>query len=178
MFDPKDSKTIGYHLFFFPEGQLFDDLQATINQLAEKYGGAKFEPHLTLLARIPKADEAELVAKTQQLAATMQPFEVEPKEVFAEDTYFRALYCKAEPNAKMEEYHQKALAMFVVQDVNVYMPHLSLFYGNVPQSIKDTMIASLSLPASMKFLTDKVYLYRTEGEAQDWVRIGEYPLGK
>ena len=178
MFDPKDSKTIGYHLFFLPQGELFDSLQSTINTLAEKYSGVKFEPHLTLLARIPKAEEAELVAKTQQLAATMQPFEVEPKEILIEDAYFRALYCKAEPNAKMEEYHQKALEMFGVQDVNAYMPHLSLYYGNVPQSIKEKMIASLSLPASMKFLVDKVYLYRTEGEAQDWVRVGAYLLGK
>ena len=178
MFDPKDSKTIGYHLFFFPQGELFDTLQGVINTLAEKYNGAKLEPHVTLLARIPTADQAELVAKTKQLASTMEPFGVEPKEVVAQNAYFRALYCKAEPNPKLNEYHQKALAMFSVQDVNVYMPHLSLFYGNVPQTIKDEMIASLLLPASMKFLVDKVYLYRTEGEAQDWVRIGEYPLGK
>ena len=178
MFDPKESKTVGYHLFFLPSGELFDSLQDIINTLAEKYGGVKFEPHLTLLARIPKTDEAELVAKTQQLAATMQPFEVEPKEVLAEDAYFRALYCKAEPNATMEKYHQKALEAFGVQDVNVYMPHLSLYYGNVPQSTKDEMMASLSLPTSMKFLVDKVYLYRTEGEAKDWVRVEVYPLGK
>lgn len=178
IFDPKDSKTIGYHLFFLPSGELFDNLQSTINTLAEKYNGVKFEPHLTLLARIPKADEGELIAKTQRLAKMMASFEVELKKIFAEDAYFRALYCKAEPNSIMEEYHQRALETFGVQDVNVYMPHLSLYYGNVPQSTKDEMIASLSLPASMKFLIDKVHLYRTEGEAQDWVRVGEYPLGK
>jgi|SRR3989338_11067715 len=178
MFDPRESKTVGYHLFFLPEGELFDNLQRTINELADKYQGAKFEPHLTLLARIPKADETELVTKTQQLASIMEPFEVEPKEVIVQDAYFRALYCKAEPNLKMEEYHQKALEMFGVEDVNVYMPHLSLYYGNAPQSTKDEMIVSLLLPNSMKFLVDKVYLYQTEGEAQNWVRIGAYPLGK
>ena len=178
MFDPKESKTVGYHLFFLPEEELFDSLQNTINAVAVKYGGVKFEPHLTLLARIPKADEAELMVKTKALASTMEVFEVEPKEILAEDAYFRALYCRAEPNAKMEKYHQKALEMFGVQDVNVYMPHLSLYYGNVPQSTKDEMIASLSLPVSMRFLVDRVYLYRTEGEAQDWVRVGAYLLGK
>src|SRR5438105_2353445 len=122
MFDPKENKTVGYHLFFLPEGELFEVLQNIINTLAEKYDGVKFEPHLTLLARIPKANEAELVAKTQKLAVTMQPFEVEPKEVRTENTYFRALYCKAEPNPMMEEYHQKALEAFDVTDVNVYMP--------------------------------------------------------
>lgn len=178
MFDPKESKTVGYHLFFLPEGELFDNLQHTINELAEKYQGAKFEPHLTLLARIPKADKTELVAKTKQLASMMEPFEVEPKEVVAQDAYFRALYCKAEPNSKIEEYHQKALEMFGIQDVNIYLPHLSLYYGNVSQSIKDEMIASLQLPSSMKFLVDKVYLYQTEGEAENWIRIGAYLLGK
>src|SRR3989344_8365651 len=108
MFDPKDSKTVGYHLFFLPEEELFDSLQNTINAVAVKYGGVKFEPHLTLLARIPKADEAELMVKTKQLVAVMSPFEVEPKEVRFEDAYFRSLYCKAEPNLTMEEYHQKA----------------------------------------------------------------------
>lgn len=108
----------------------------------------------------------------------MKPFEIEPKEIRAEDTYFRALYCKAEPNAELEEYHQKALEIFGVQDVNVYMPHLSLYYGNIPQFTKDEMIASLALPNSMKFLVDRIYLYRTEGEAQDWLRVGEYPLIK
>lgn len=178
MFDPKDSKTVGYHLFFLPSGKLFDSMQNTINRLAEKYGGMRFEPHITLLARITKADESELVAKTKELASTMEPFEIEPKKIYAEDTYFRALYCKAKYNAKLKRYHQNALEMFGIQDVNPYFPHSSLFYGNVPQSTKDEMIASLSLPASMKFLVDTVYLYRTEGEAKDWVRVGAYPLGK
>lgn len=174
MFDPKSNETIGYHLFLLPQGELFDDLQNTINALAEKYDGVKFEPHATLLARISKADEAELVAKTKMLASMMEPFEIEPKEVCAEDAYFRALYCKAERNPKLEEYHQKALEVFGVEDVNVYMPHVSLYYGNTPQSIKSEMIKSLALPTSMKFSVDKVYLYRTEGGAENWVQVGGY----
>ena len=174
MFDSKSSKTIGYHLFFLPSGELFDNLQNTINTLAEKYNGAKFEPHVTLLARIPKSDEAELISKTKKLVETMKLFEIEPKEICAEDAYFRALYCKAELNTKLEEYHQKALEIFGLKDVNNYIPHLSLYYGNIPQSTKNEIIKSLSLPVNMKFLADRVYLYRTEGEVKDWVRIGEY----
>jgi len=174
MFDPQDNKTIGYHLFFLPQGKLFDDLQNIINALAEKYDGVKFEPHATLLARIPKAEETDLIAKTKQLAGIMKPFEIEAKEIYTEDAYFRALYCKAEPNVALESYHKKALEMFGMQDANIYVPHVSLYYGNVPQSTKDGMISSLSLPAIVKFLVDRVYLYRTEGETKNWVKIGEY----
>ena len=177
MFDPKDSNTIGYHLFFLPSGKLFDDLQNIIDVLAEKYNGARFEPHLTLLARIPKADEKELIAETKKLAGTMKPFEIELKTVHVEDAYFRALYCKAEYSSELKASHQKALDIFGFQDVNLYFPHLSLYYGNISNVLKEEMIASLSLPTPLNFVADKIYLYRTEGEAKDWVRIGEYVLG-
>jgi 2'-5' RNA ligase len=177
MFDPKDSKTIGYHLFLLPQGELFDNFQTIITDFAKKYQGPVFEPHVTLLARIPKADEAGLIDKTKKLAAMMQPFEISLEQVEAQDTYFRALYCKAEVNPELTDYHQKALEMFDVEDVNTYFPHLSLYYGNLARSAKDEMISSLKLPMNMKFLVDRVYLYRTEGEAQDWVSVGAYKLG-
>lgn len=173
-FDSKSGKTIGYHLRLLPSGELFNRLQNTISTLAEKYDGVKFEPHVTFLARIPKASEIELIAKTKELAGMMKPFEIEPKEIYIEDAYFRALYCKAESCEELERYHQKALEMFGTQDVNVYIPHLSLYYGDVLKSVKGEMIASLSLPVSMKFLVDRIYLYRTEGEPKDWVQVGEY----
>lgn len=173
MFNPKDSKTRGYHLFLLPQGELFNILQNVINSLAEKYNGPKFKPHVTLLARIPEADELELMDKTKKLVSSMKLFEIELKEVVAQDAYFQALYCKAEPSLKLDEYHQKAMEIFGVKDVNIY-PHLSLYYGNVSQYIKDEMIQSLSLPSPMKFLIDRVCLYRTEGKVRDWIQVGEY----
>lgn len=173
MFDPKDSKTIGYHLFLLPSEELCNTLQSTINVLAQKYDGPIFEPHVTLLARIPKDDEVKLLEKTQQLAGIMKPFEIELGEVGFEDTYFRSLYLKAKANPALDEYHKKALELFGVEEVNTYAPHLSLFYGNISQAMKDEMVSSLSILTNKKFLVDKVYLYRTEGEAQDWVRVSE-----
>ena len=174
MFDPKDSKTIGYHVFFLPSGELFNSLQNVINMLAQKYHGAKFEPHVTLLARIPKDNETELVKKSKNLANIMKPFKIKLKDIFAEDAYFRALYIKAEYNLALEEYHQKSLELFGVKDVNTYIPHLSLYYGNTSQFTKNEMIKSLLLPSDMNFLVDRIYLYRTEGGAENWVQIGSY----
>lgn len=108
----------------------------------------------------------------------MEPFEIELTDIHAENSYFRALYCKAESGLLLETCHRKALEMFNAQDINVYIPHLSLYYGNLPQSTKGEMVASLLLPTGMKFLADRIYLYRTEGGAQDWVRTGEYLLNK
>ncbi len=176
MFDPKDSKTVGYHLFFLPPKKLFTELQDIIDTLAERYDGIKLEPHVTLLARIPKAGEEELMIKTRKLAGMMRPFEIEPKTICAEEAYFRALYCKTEYSPELKSYHQEALNIFGIQDVNIYFPHLSLYYGSSLYVHKNEAIASLSLPVPMKFIVDKVFLYRTEGEADSWVKVGECQL--
>ncbi len=175
MFDPKSTKTVAYHLLLLPSGELFNNLQNTINILAEKYHGPKFDPHVTLLGT-QKTDEAELIAKIKKFASEINSFEIELKEICTEDAYFRALYCKAEHNPKLEEYHQKAMEIFNIENLSIYTPHLSLYYGNIPQSTKQEMIKSLSLPTNMKFLVDKVYLYHTEGEVEDWVQVGAYQL--
>lgn len=169
MFEPQSSIATGYHLFLMPSGQLFNELK-TITKT--------FDPHVTLLAGIPKTDEAELIAKIQKLASFMKPFEIELGDIATEDAYFRALYLKVKPNPLLKEYHQKALEIFDMDEENAYMPHLSLYYGNVTQSAKDEMIKSLVLPENMKFLVDRIYLYHTEGQAQDWARAGEYVLGQ
>ncbi len=176
MFDPKDSRTIGYHLFLLPTGELFDVLQRTITDLAQRYQGPVFDPHVTLLARISKSDEGELLAATEKLASLMTPFELELKDVDGYDAYFRALFWTAQPDDAIRDYHQMALDLFGVQDANPYMAHASLYYGNISKSTKDEMIRSLSLPARAIFQVDALYLYRTEGETQDWVRIATYPL--
>lgn len=176
MFDPKDSRTVGYHLFYLPPGRVFLDLQNIISDLAVKYGGPKFEPHVTLLARIPTEEEKKLIEKTMALANVLKPVEVALEKILMEDTYFRALYCKAGPNSTLDHYHQKALEIFGMEDVNGYFPHLSLYYGNISQAEKEEAVRPLSLPATLKFTADRIYLYRTDGEAQDWTRVGEYPL--
>ena len=38
-----------YSICLMPEAQTFKKLQKLINELAEKYSGQKFEPHITLL---------------------------------------------------------------------------------------------------------------------------------
>lgn len=176
MFDPKDNRVTGYHLFLLPQGELFRTLEHTIRELKERFNGVLFEPHITLLARIPEQGEEALVEKTRQLATTMKPFEVQLKEIGMEDVYFRALYLKAEPNELLQNFHKKAQTLFHVEDNGTYMPHLSLYYGNTPSAVKRTMVESLSLPEEITMTVDRVCLYRTEGEADAWVRVGEYPF--
>ena len=56
-----------YTVSIIPQGEVFDRLYGLIKELAEKYYGPVFEPHVTLLGGIP-LPEAEMRAKTEKLA--------------------------------------------------------------------------------------------------------------
>ena len=178
MIDPKDNKTIGYHIFILPTGKLFNILQETINELAEKYQGPFFEPHLTLLGRIPNSSEAELIQKTKVLANALRSFEISLANIQTEDMYFRSFYYTTRESEELKSAHKKALDLFGMQDEREYIPHVSLYYGNIQQSVKDEMRSSLLLPNKPTFFAETVYLYKTNGEPKNWVRVGAYPLGE
>lgn len=178
MIDPRSSRTEGYHLFLEPTGRLKDELSSIISKLAEEYEAPVFIPHVTVLARIPAEDEAVLVARTEALAKMLSPFELTFEGLDMEDIYFRALYLQAQSTKELTECHAQAVEIFDMEDSNAYRPHLSLLYGNYPAARKQETINILAAPLGSSFLVDRVHLYKTEGEAHAWRKMGEYPFAR
>lgn len=174
MFDPTSDKTIGYHLFVEPSGPLADELKAAIDGLAEAHGGPKFDPHVTVTARIPDGNDNLVIAKTRELVAGCKPFSLTLGELGSENAYFRALYIKVEPSEALEALHARADEIFSLTSASPYLPHLSLLYGNFPQSKKDEIILSLLHPQGESFLVDRIHLYRTEGGTESWQKMQEF----
>lgn len=176
MFDPKDSKTIGHHVFFLPPNNARESLQEIITSLAHAYDSIPFEPHITLLARIEHSNEEYLKKQAAKMAQTMQPFTVVLDTLAFEDVYYRALYYKVRNREPLAAYHKTAATIFGMSENPQYMPHLSLFYGNISEEKKKEMMENTALPERIEFVVDTLYLYRTSGEAHQWRRVGEYPL--
>ena len=177
MFDPKSSRFIGYSLWLSSSGELSDHLSIVIKTLAKDYNGPVFGPHVTLLTITSQLNEAEIILRTKKLVKNIKPFNIELGKIATEDSFFRSCYCIANRNnTNLQLCRTEALKVFEMQEHGAYMPHLSLYYGNLPQSTKDSMISSISLPKIMKFLVNRIYVYRTEGETQDWVRVGSFIL--
>ena len=175
-FDPKDSKTTGYHLFLIPPQELCGELQGVISQLAQEYQSISFVPHVTVLARIQEGSETDLIGKTERLAELLEPLQISLSEVCTEDAYYRALYLKAEEHEALHTAHSQALSMFGMKDSVLYTPHLSLYYGNTSVESKEKMIESLSLSIPIRFRADHLYLYKTEGEAHQWKLVHQSKL--
>ena len=175
MIAPASDKTDGYHLFLEPEGKLREEVVAIIGSLAAEFTGPMFSPHVTLLARIPVEEEGVLIEKTKQLASSLSPFEVALGTVDMERAYFRALYLQVE-SEEIKNVHQRANELFSMQDEREYVPHMSLLYGNYPETQKQEVASALEVPSRSSFLVNKLHLYKTDGETSNWVKIAEVPF--
>lgn len=178
MIDPHTSKTIGYHLFFEPVGEVAQELQILITKVAGEFNALIFNPHVTLLARIPEQLESEdiLIEKTEKLAQLLPPITLSFGDLNAQDSYFKALYIEINEKEQMVEYHKKASELFETPDEGIYFPHLSLLYGNYTEEQKTPALQTIILPEQKSFVADKVYLYKTDGETQNWKQVFECKL--
>ena len=176
MIDPHDSNTIGYYLFFEPVGEIASELQTTITKLAGEFNAPIFNPHVTLLARIPEQPEDVLIEKTKELAQSLAPITLSFGNLHAQDVYFKALYIEINEKEQMVEYHIKASELFETPDEGIYFPHLSLLYGNYPAEQKSHALQTIILPEQKSFLADTIYLYKTDGETKNWKKIFECML--
>ena len=173
MFDPSSSKTTGYHLFAEPAGDLAKELRHQIATLAQEYGGPIFSPHITILSRVEGSVD-ELVTKTETLVASTPSFEVDLGELHAEDAYFRSLNIAIDTNIELMQLHERAKRLFSVEDTALYIPHISLLYGNYSQEEKNKTLETLKYLKGTSFILNSISLYKTEGEADQWEKIREF----
>lgn len=176
MVDPHATTTSGYHLFLEPTGVLRERLSATITELAERYGGPVFPPHVTLLAHIPEGAEAEVRARAQELAQRLTPLQIRLSQPAGEDAYFRNLYLHVLPTEELLQAHDIAEAFFAQNSLSVYMPHLSLVYGTLTAPEQATCIHGLGVPPGESFSADTLHLYKTEGSVSEWKLLESFPL--
>jgi 2'-5' RNA ligase len=169
MTDPQSDRTSGYHLFIEAADEA---LQHMINELAESFGGPIFPAHVTLLSGIIAAEPEALLQRAEQLAHGSAPFELALGETAMEDTYFRALYLRVQPSETLVALHVRAKELFPAQS-SLYMPHLSLLYGNYPEERKRAALATLLVPEGVKILVDRFSLYHTEGTVAEWQKMAE-----
>lgn len=176
-FNPQSPETTGYHIFLEPENQLRKKIQNIINNLSEEYSGPVFTPHVTLLARIQGDSDTEVIEKTKLLAQQMKAFSISLAGIDSRPAYFQACFLQLVNEALVVKYHERAKAIFGVIAQNTYMPHMSLFYGNLTKEQSGQIISEVDLSADrLEFKVDALHVYRTPGAVETWEKIGEISI--
>lgn len=165
----------GYSIWIVARGPPGERLSDIIRGFSRAYKTPCFPPHVTLLARVPHA-QAETVARTRELAAALDRFEIELAEPAFTTDYFRSLFIEARPEISLLAAHRRTCELFGVSP-EAYLPHLSLLYGNLPDSEKQAAIAKFGRDYPSRFTAEALDVYLTEGVPEAWRLVESVSLG-
>jgi 2'-5' RNA ligase len=164
-----------YSLWLMPAGGVREWLVRTLRELSVQYGAPAFPPHVTLLGGITEA-RGGVLRRTASLAALLRPFIVQLGEIDCLDQYFRSLFARAAPTPPLLKAHQLACQVFGHRREPLFMPHLSLLYGDFSQSQKDKTIDAMGQRLDLQFKVQNLFLYSTRGEPSRWRQVARLGL--
>ena len=165
----------GYSINIIPTGEEYSRFETLIIKLAEEYGAPLFAPHITVLGQASDDEDAALELM-EKLAEGEQPFSVTLGKVDYQDDFFRALYVLSQNSDPLLTLYEKAKKIFGRKDTAEYMPHLSLLYGDFKPEIKEKIIKEIGKEQMSVFKINSLHLFRTEGEADEWFEVAEFPF--
>lgn len=167
----------GFSLWLEPDeetGQVFDVL---IKKLAEAHKGDSFAPHITLLSMLDWSEERAEVA--QDLLATLverfRPFTLEFTGIGFRDTYFQSLFLPVVPAQPLVALRRMTATLFE-QPAHPYMPHASLYYGDLSVTQKQKIVADLIAEVPQQQAVQSISLISAKGYPCDWEVVARFPL--
>ena len=163
-----------YSLWIIPTSSLKKSLDEIILKLAKKYKSPKFEAHMTLLGDID-SDEKTIIQKTKKLASETKPFPLQLGEISFSTTYFQSVFVRVKATAKLMEVNLKAKEIFKV-DNDVFMPHMSLLYGNHQMKLREKITPEIELPKYKYFKAEKIIVVPDAQNPSEWRHLAEIPL--
>jgi len=168
-------KSPHYSLWLMPTGEVRQRLAGTILDLSREYATPVFEPHVTLVGGIV-GPAREVVSKMKDLARRIPPFTARLTVVDGLDEYFRCLFVRLAATHPIMRANKAAREVFALTKQPAFMPHLSLLYGNLPLSVKEGIIASLSRQFELEFKVNSLHLYLIKSEPAAWRHVANCGL--
>jgi 2'-5' RNA ligase len=156
-----------FSLWLMPEGAIAEHLSTLIERLSRAHSTPTFKPHVTLIGEINSPTTAA-IAKTEELASEIEPFDVTLNEVGHDGRYFRCVYIKADKTPELMKANSVARAVLGQGGNEEYMPHLSLVYGNLDPQTRQRVIHSIGSVMNSTFHVSEIFLYYTAGDPAGW----------
>ncbi len=163
-----------YSIALLPSQKIDTDCRAIIQRLAAQYNAPPFIPHISILTRM-QGEEAVLIEQAQTIALTTKKIDIHVTGIEYRDMWNQCLFLRCALSDELVGLHQSAADIFGVQALKDFMPHLSILYGDYPESEKPEMAASVgSYPQS--FTADRIALFRNKGLPSAWTVVREFVL--
>jgi len=137
-------------------GPVRDRLAGIIARLAAEHAAPVFAPHVTM--------------------AGVPPFEVTLTGLGYEPEFFRSLYLRAEPSARLIALHEAGQRAWGL-DPAPYRPHLSLLYSHLREEAKPAIADGLGLAPPVTIRVDAAEIWADfRDDVTRWRRVARVPL--
>ena len=132
--------------WLIPSGPAHSFFLRIINDLARRYDGPVFEPHVTVHVG---ADQADAVEKALEKAASESELvRLTPLRIDHSDEFIKTLFVQFAMTAELGKIN--GIIRSTANDLSQYelKPHLSLLYKNLPGTTRSELAASITLSFS------------------------------
>jgi Cyclic phosphodiesterase-like protein len=165
----------GISLWLVPEGDEGQLIERLIIELASRLGTPRFAPHVTLIPGLA-GREGDVVRRTREMAATLEPHSVPVGPVEGRAEYFRCLYARIPETLRLLTTRAQARLTFPGAGEAVFEPHLSLVYGRLSPEEKEPLFADLAPRLPPRLTCTALEVVRTVGPAADWRSLARFDL--
>jgi len=160
-------------------GPVRDRLAGVIAGLAAEHGAPVFAPHVTM-AGVAEAEPDAAARVLERVMAGVAPFEVALTGFGHEPEFFRSLYLRAEPSARLTVLHEEGQRAWGLDAETgpPYRPHLSLLYTrHVPEERKPAIADGLGLALPVTIRVDAAEVWADfRDEVTRWRRVARVVL--
>ena len=162
-----------YSLWIIPDSKTKESLSKIINKLSKKYNGIIIEPHMTLLGVI-NCNEKTIIKGVKKLAKTFNPFTLTLSKVSFSTTYFQSVFVQVKSTAKLMEANLAAKKIFKM-DNDMFVPHISLLYGNYEMKAREKIAEQIKLP-KMAFKAKEITIVPSTQNPNEWKALIKIPF--
>ena len=136
---------MAYSLWLVPNEETEQKyLSKTISELATKHKGPVFEPHLTILGDV-NLELDVLCEKVNKVVQNTPVLKLETSSVEYSTTYYQCVFVRVKPTPEMMQLYEDLKVNLGLTSPSVFMPHISLFYGNLPYLERNEIATSLEI---------------------------------
>ncbi|MEX0685435.1 MAG: 2'-5' RNA ligase family protein [Balneolales bacterium] len=161
-------------LWLKPIGTVYDELSMLINELAREHGSPRFEPHVTLISGLNSPID-HILNKIDKMSMPNNSVEIQLGKIGYKNNRFQSFFAHVENEDifSLREQCKKAIGH---QDIEEFMPHLSLMYHEMPEKKKEALSKRLGDTLDMKFTATQIHVISTNGEPEEWKEIAAINL--
>ncbi|OGZ35116.1 MAG: hypothetical protein A3A94_00525 [Candidatus Portnoybacteria bacterium RIFCSPLOWO2_01_FULL_43_11] len=154
-----------YSIWIIPPEPIFSQLKNVIKKLSVKYDSPIFEPHMTLLGNINQSLPG-IEQKITELASYVNRLELSLGPISFSTTYFQSVFVRVNSTARLTQLNLDVKKLFNMEN-NVFMPHISLLYGNHDMTIREKAASEVQLPLS-SFVANEFIVAPSTSDPNQW----------